>query len=69
MTTTDRMLLSIVLLSTLALVGWLLQTVSANSGRLSVLEQRAMMHDTEMRDIKQEMRDHRNKTEQGTFKN
>ena len=65
MTTTDRMLLSAVLLSVLSLVGWLLHNVSLNSGRISVLEHELISLKEDQRDIKIEMREHRNRTENG----
>ena len=42
---------------------WLLATVTVNSARIAVLEQRTNNHVREMDELKSDMRDHRRQTE------
>jgi hypothetical protein len=63
MTQTERMLVSIVFVIVLGSVSWLMGTVSINSGRLLVLEQRANNHSREMLEMRQDVKEHRVMTE------
>ena len=63
MTQTERMLISILFVIVLGIVSWLMGTVSINSGRLLVLEQRANNHSREMLEMRQDVKEHRVMTE------
>jgi hypothetical protein len=63
MTTTERMLIVAIFGIMIGLISWLLATVSVNSSRISVLEQRTSNHTKAMDEFKLELRDHRQSTE------
>ena len=63
MTTNDRFIVGILITILMAALSWALGTISANSGRISVLEQRADNHSIQMNEMKVEMKDHRIATE------
>jgi hypothetical protein len=63
MSTTERMLIGALFAILMGLEAWLLGTVSVNSARIAVLEQRTNNHSREMVDMKADMRDHRSATE------
>jgi len=63
-TTTERMLISALFTILLMIGAWLMATVTVNSARISVLEQRTNNHMREMNEIKTDMRDHRQRTEE-----
>lgn len=63
MNTLERMLISGFYIILLGISTWLLSTVSVNSGRILVLEQRTNNHTREMADMKIEIKEHRVATE------
>jgi hypothetical protein len=65
MNTTERALIGALFLVLMALVSWLLGTVSLNIARIAVLEQRADMGDRTVWEIKDDMKAHRAATELG----
>jgi len=63
MTTLDRWLLGILATIFTALLAWLLSTVSMNSGRIAVLEQRTANHMRAMDKLDAQLEAHRLNTE------
>ena len=63
MTSTERWLASIMMAALIGLLGWLMATVSVNTSRISVLEQRASNHHAEMEALRKEIVQHRVQTE------
>ena len=63
MTAQDRWLLSGIFVLLMALTAWLLNTVSINTGRISVLEQRANTTDRTIWEMRDELKQHRTQTE------
>jgi len=57
------MLIGGIFLVLMALMGWVLLTVSLNTGRISVLENRADANDRMMWEIKDDLKVHRQATE------
>jgi len=66
MTTNDRFALGLLLTILMAALSWALGTISANSGRISVLEQRTDNHASQMVEMKLEVKEHRIATETRT---
>ena len=66
MTTNDRFTVGVLITILMAALSWALGTISVNSGRISVLEQRADNHTSQMVEMKVEMKDHRLATESRT---
>jgi hypothetical protein len=64
MTSTERFLITALWIVMFGVSTWLLGTVSINSGRILVLEQRANNHTREMAEQKLELKEHRLATEQ-----
>jgi hypothetical protein len=60
---TERLLVSGLFAILMAMGSWLLATVTVNSSRISVLEQRTNNHVREMDEMKADLRDHRQRTE------
>jgi len=60
---TERLLVGGLFAILMAMGSWLLATVTVNSSRISVLEQRTNNHVREMDELKADMRDHRQRTE------
>ena len=63
MSATERLLVSGLFAILMAMGSWLLATVTVNSSRISVLEQRTNNHLREMDEMKADLRDHRQRTE------
>jgi len=63
MTTNDRFIIGILITILMAALSWTLGTISVNSGRISVLEQRADNHTSQMVEMKLEVKEHRLATE------
>ena len=63
MTATERWLATVMLTTFIALLAWLMATVSINSGRISVLERRADNYHNELKGIQEALSEHRNMTE------
>lgn len=63
MNQTERWLISGLFAILMMIGSWLLATVTVNSTRISVLEQRTNNHVREMDEMKVELRDHRQRTE------
>jgi len=65
MSQAERMLVSAIFVILLGFVSWLLATVSINTGRIMVLEQRTNNHAAEMQLSREELKEHRKSTENG----
>ena len=63
MTTNDRFTVGVLITILMAALSWALGTISANSGRISVLEQRTDNHASQMVEMKLEVKEHRIATE------
>ena len=63
MTTNDRFTVGVLITILMAALSWALGTISVDSGRISVLEQRADNHSIQMIEMKLEMKEHRLATE------
>jgi hypothetical protein len=63
MTSTERWLISAIFAIMVGIGSWLLGTVTVNSSRLSVLEQRSNNHDRIMTELRSDIREHRTMTE------
>lgn len=63
MNQTERWLISGLFAILMMIGSWLLATVTVNSTRISVLEQRTNNHVREMDEMKADLRDHRQRTE------
>ena len=66
MTTNDRFTVGVLITILMAALSWALGTISANSGRISVLEQRTDNHASQMVEMKLEVKEHRIATETRT---
>ena len=66
MTTNDRFIIGILITIMMAALSWTLGTISVNSGRISVLEQRTDNHASQMVEMKLEVKEHRIATETRT---
>ena len=63
MTTNDRFTVGVLITILMAALSWALGTISANSARISVLEQRTDNHASQMVEMKLEVKEHRLATE------
>ena len=63
MTTNDRFTVGVLITILMAALSWALGTISVNSGRISVLEQRTDNHASQMVEMKLEVKEHRIATE------
>jgi len=63
MSYTEKVISTLVLVILLPIIGWLLSTVSINSGRIAVLEQRTANHVKAMDKLEEALDSHRKFTE------
>jgi len=63
MSQAERMLVSAIFVILLGFVSWLLATVSINTGRIMVLEQRTNNHVQAMQQAREDLSEHRRVTE------
>ena len=63
MSATERWLISAVFAMLVGIGSWLLSSVTINSARIAVLEQRTNNHDKVMEVLRNDLREHRDRTE------
>ena len=63
MSATERWLISAVFAMLVGIGSWLLSSVTINSARIAVLEQRTNNHDKVMDVLRNDLREHRDRTE------
>jgi type II secretory pathway component PulM len=63
LTGTERLLVAALAAILFALASWVALTVTFNSSRITIMEQRLEQHDAQIKEFKDDLRDHRRMTE------